>query len=149
MTTAMVVHQLPGRIRLRIPAKRQDRGYFSMLSEHMEAIEGVRALRINPSTGSVTVQYDGDLDLLLQRMQERMPHLVVEKSRPANSDSSYSIRRPFTLVSGRRLSPMLMMGTALAAVGIVQTLRGKIAVPSITAFWYAFEAFRQSKNGGT
>jgi hypothetical protein len=39
---------------------------------------------------------------------------------------------------------MFMAGTALTVVGLVQTFRGKIIVPSITAFWYALEAFRTS-----
>jgi len=54
--------------------------------------------------------------------------------------------RPFRLVSGREINPMFMVGSALAIVGLVQTFRGKIVVPSVTAFWYALEAFRASAN---
>lgn len=143
MTTAAIVHQIPGRIRMRIVARRGNAVYFSKLSEHLAEIEGVYSSRVNPSTGSVVLQYDGDTEQLLQQMQERIPNFVIKKNHRVKNGSPVDIRS-FRLVSGRRISPMFMVGTALAAVGMVQTFRGKITVPSITAFWYALDAYRQS-----
>lgn len=151
MTTAKIVHRIPGRIRMRISDKRSDAPYFASLSEHLVGIQGVRAARANASTRSVVVHYDGDLDLLLQRMQEQISGFVIEKEhRIKHSLSIGSLgTQPYRLVSGRQLTPMFMLGTAFTAVGVIQTFRGKIAVPSITALWYALESFRQSVKRGS
>lgn len=143
MTTFTIVHQIPGRIRMRVPDKRNDAAYFSRLSESLAGIEGVRSSQVTPRTGSVVLHYDGDAGLLLERMREQIPRLVIENYHRVKNSSLIGTR-PFRIVSGRQLSPMFMLGTALAAVGMLQTFRGKIAVPSITAFWYALDSFRQS-----
>ena len=143
MTTFTIVHQLPGRIRMRVSAKRNDAVYLSRLSECLTCIAGVRGSQVNAATGSVVVHYDGDPGLLLERMREQIPHLVIENNYRIKNNSPSGIR-PFRIIRGRQLSPMLLLGSALAAVGVMQTFRGKIAVPSITAFWYALDSFRQS-----
>jgi len=143
MTTFTIVHQLPGRIRMRVSAKRNDAAYFARLSEYLAGLAGVRASQVNAATGSVVVHYDGDADLLLARMREQIPHLVIENDHRSKNNSPIGTR-PFRIVSGRQLSPMWMLGAVLSAVGVMQTFRGKIAVPSITAFWYALDSFRQS-----
>jgi len=132
---------------MRVAAKRHNADYFSRLSERLDKIAGVRASQVTPSTGSVVVHYEGDADLLLERMREQIPRLVIENYHRDKSNPLVGAR-PFRIVSGRQLSPMFMLGTALAAVGVIQTFRGKVAVPSITAFWYALDAFRQSGKRG-
>lgn len=143
MTTAIIAHQIPGRLRIRIPEHRGNTAYFSTLSEQLAEIEDVLSSRTNPSTGSILIQYSGDTEQLVQHLEERIPDLLIEQNHRIKSSSPIGMQ-PFRLVSGRRISPMFMLGTALAAIGIIQTVKGKVAVPSITAFWYAIEAFRQS-----
>lgn len=144
MTTASIVHQLPGRLRMRIVAQRGNTDYFSKLSEKLAEIEDILSLQVNPFTGSVVLRYDGAAEQLLQRIQERIPNFAIEINHRIKDSNHLVNIRPFKLVSGRHISPMFMLGTALTAVGIIQGVRGKIAVPSITAFWYALDAFRQS-----
>jgi hypothetical protein len=55
---------------------------------------------------------------------------------------------PFRLVSGRELNPMQMAGVLFGALGVAQALRGKIAVPALSAFWYAVNAFRLGREVG-
>jgi neutral trehalase len=144
MTTAMLVHAIPGRMRMRIPAKRGNASFFSNLSDALHRIEIIHAVHANPSTGSVVVQHSENMYSLLQQIQEQVPSLVIENNQAKKGGTPLKVR-PFRVVTGRKLSPMFMVGTALTALGLVQTVRGNIAVPSITAFWYAFETFRQSR----
>ena len=56
---AYTVHQVPGRMRLRVPARRGDRAYFANVAQVLVAVPDVRSVRVNPSTGSVLVRHAG------------------------------------------------------------------------------------------
>lgn len=151
---AAIVHQLPGRIRLRVHEKRGDTGYFSMLSEQVSHLRGVDHVKVNPSTGSIVIEFSGTAENLIQQLQ--FHHLSVENQYKANNadhrpakplpgNGSAAGDTPFHIVSNRDVNPMFMLGTLLAVVGIVQTARGKILVPSLSVLWYAMEAFRKSR----
>jgi hypothetical protein len=43
---------------------------------------------------------------------------------------------------------MFVLGSAMLALGAVQLVRRRVAVPSITAFWYGIDALRHSRNKG-
>lgn len=142
MIEAVIVHQIPGRLRLRIPPMRGDAGYFSVLSDKLDTIEGVELVKVNPASASVVVQYAGEPQTLLERMRELDLDPRIEDD--TGGAALISGIEPIRLISGRDINPMVMLGSALTVIGLVQTFRGKIVVPSITAFWYALEAFRNS-----
>lgn len=145
---AEIAHALPGRIRLRLREKRGDAAYFASLSEEMSNCEGVELVKANAATGSILIEFSGRTeDLAVQLGQHGVSLLPPTASGaeqrpqpfPGNGNAT-----PFHLVSNREINSMFMLGTALAVVGIVQTLRGKILAPSLSVLWYAMEAFRQS-----
>lgn len=142
MIDAVIIHQIPGRMRLRIPAMRGNAGYFSALSDKLENIEGVAKVKVNPTSTSVVVEYAGEAQALLEQMREFDLDLKIEDH--AGEVPPHSGIQPIRLISGRDINPMFMLGTALTVVGLVQTFRGQIVVPSITVFWYALEAFRNA-----
>ena len=53
MVSAFVVHELFGRLRLRIPEKRKDGAYFAELAERLSECPGVTRVESNALTGSV------------------------------------------------------------------------------------------------
>lgn len=55
-----VVHELNGRIRLRAPVLGNPALDTSMVESHLEAVPGVRAVRINQVANSLVVEYDPD-----------------------------------------------------------------------------------------
>jgi hypothetical protein len=142
MTGALIVHQLPGRMRIRIPAMRGNPEYFSDLASKLGNMAGIAAVKANPATGSIVMQFSGNPESILEHLRELDLDPAI-KHHDSDAASGSAIR-PFRLVTGRDINPMFMAGLALAMVGLVQTYRGKVAVPSITAFWYAVEAFRAS-----
>jgi hypothetical protein len=146
MTDAVIVHQLPGRIRLRIPAMRGDANYFSALATSLGHAPNVQQVKTNPATASVVVQFEGDAERILEQMHELGLEPEIRKS--MNEITKRTGIGPVRLVSGRDINPMFMAGSALALLGLVQTFRGKIVVPSVTAFWYTLEAFRASGRRG-
>lgn len=142
MIDAVIVHQIPGRMRLRIPAMRGDSGYFSALSDKLENIEGVAMVKVNPASASIVLGYAGEAQMLLEKMRELELDPRIEEH--VGDAPRHSGIQPVRLISGRDINPMFMLGTALTVVGLVQTFRGQIVVPSVTVFWYALEAFRNA-----
>lgn len=146
---AVIVHRLPGRIRLRLQDRRGDTDYFSTLSEEISGMPGIAEVKVNPLTGSVVIIYSGTTEDLLQRLEDKHisianRHEPADKHRHASpADGRHA--PPFLLVSNRDINPMFILGTLLAAIGVVQAFRGKILVPSLTALWYATEAFQRSR----
>lgn len=144
MARAVVVHQIPGRARFVVREKRGDADYFSRLSEEVSRFDNVHRAKVNPATGSVTLEFSGGLQDIAQHAQMRQLFTVEQDDLVDRPLSSGAAPRNINLVSGREIGPMFMTGTALTLLGIVQTIRGQIAVPAIASFWYAVEAFRQS-----
>jgi hypothetical protein len=55
---AHIAHHIPGRLRLRIPAARDNPRLLRDIKEFVAPIAGVRQVDTNPRTGSVLVHYD-------------------------------------------------------------------------------------------
>jgi hypothetical protein len=63
---AFVSHQMPGRVRLRVPTMRHQKDYFARMREQLASIPGLRRLTTNTATASVLIEYVGDLEALDQ-----------------------------------------------------------------------------------
>jgi cation transport ATPase len=146
-TSAVLVHQVPGRIRLRVEDMRGDADYFSALSKGFSGLDVVQHVKVNPSTASIVIEFSDSLENLARKMRQHgmvienqhMEHSERPRRPPRNADMA-----PLNLVSGRNINAMFMLSALMVAVGLVQTYRGRIFVPAISAFWYAMNAFRES-----
>jgi hypothetical protein len=146
---AVIVHQIPGRIRIRIPEKRGDSAYFLELSEKLAGIDNVQNVKTNAATGSVVIEFSSSLDTVIEKLRLLDLDVDMQQSLPEKQPVSMPrdrVMKPLNIVSGREINSMFMMGSLLTVIGLAQTFRGKILAPALTAFWYAMEAFRQSRN---
>ncbi len=137
-------------MRIDLPAKRGDTAYFSTLSQKMASLDEVLGVRTNPITGSLIVEYDGPFDALLRHMDDMAVDILTQPAAAGTSASGGSAVAgasplPYRLVSGRQVHPMLLVGLAFGALGLVQMARGQVLVPALSAFWYAARAFRLAK----
>jgi hypothetical protein len=147
---ARIVHQLRGRLRLRIKDRRQDPDYFTDLSSRMEALQGVEAVSANPTTGSVLLLHP---DCPYERLQPQLTALelfeLVEVPPPARS----ALSPVFEGVA--RINEGLAAGTSgnydlrtLAVLGLLgvavhQLYRGNIVGPAIPMLISALDLARQ------
>lgn len=53
-----IVHFLPGRVRLKVAAAKNNPVYAGSVRQAFLAIPGIRSLEVNTVTGSVLIQYD-------------------------------------------------------------------------------------------
>lgn len=150
-TTAAIVHQLPGRVRLRLNERRGDAGYFSALAEDVSRLDGVDRVKVNAATASMVIEYSDTAEGLMQALRqhalsiERPPETAVPSSRGGTVAPGRRDAAPFHIVSNRGIDPMFMLGTLCVAVGAVQVFRGRIMVPAVAFLWYAMDAFQRSR----
>jgi hypothetical protein len=146
--TAVVVHRLPHRIRLRLPEKRHDASFFSALISKVQEINGVTSTKANPATGSLLLEFSCSTDELVDRLREHDVSVVLQTIQRGATPRTGSVelhrQLPIPIVTGRNINPMFMAGAAFALIGAIQAIRGRILIPSATALWYASEAFLRS-----
>src|SRR5437879_2986087 len=68
---ANVEHQLPGRVRLRVPSRQRDAPFFATIEVQLRTAAPVHRVRANPHTASVVIEYDGDLEAVVTFARER------------------------------------------------------------------------------
>jgi len=68
---ARVVHQIPGRARLRAAGIKGDRAALSGLQSALEDAPGVKNVQVNPTTGSFIVEHEGKLADVLHAVEAR------------------------------------------------------------------------------
>lgn len=141
---AHVAHAVPGRVRIRIPSKRGDTEYFAKLQERLETFPAIIALRVNPKTGSVLIEYD---DTSLAQLKES----TIESSLFSLEELDYEPKAVwqrassgFEVMDSRikkltrgdiDLRSVLFIG--LVTMGIRQLTKGQVMGPAMTLFWQA------------
>jgi Heavy metal associated domain 2 len=55
-----IAHQVPGRVRMKIPAGKNNAELLKQIGEVFGAIPGIEEVEVNPTTGSVVLRYDTD-----------------------------------------------------------------------------------------
>jgi hypothetical protein len=70
-----IAHQVPGRVRLKIPSAKGNTELLRQISETFGVIPGIEQIAINPTTGSVVLHYDVDRHEEFRGQFRAMPHL--------------------------------------------------------------------------
>lgn len=65
---AFAVHRTRERVRLRVPERRGDSGFFDAVQRAIASAPGVRDVRVDARTGSVLVRHGGDLERLAEHV---------------------------------------------------------------------------------
>lgn len=150
---AWVCHYASGRLRVKISEKRRDEAFFARLRERLSAWDSIKRVEVNPLTASVLVEFTSlfelfaenamknnlfevDLDALSALGEE--PKALTEHAAEAFSKADESIRR-WTAGAADLRSAVFMF---LVGAGLMQALRGNVAAPAATLFWYAGDMLR-------
>lgn len=152
-TKAHVVHHIPGRVRLRVPSRRRQPAFFHDVKKRLEGLDSVSSVSVNPTSGSVLIRYQGQIEQVLAQaatvglvelleVTTDLPFLepIAEQliSRLGDIDQTISKRTQGAL-DGRSA---LLAGFLVAA--IVQAFRGSLLGPAIPLLWYATQAMGSS-----
>jgi hypothetical protein len=147
---AQIVHQLRGRLRLKIREKRQDPEYFTNLCSRIEALGEVMEVSANPTTGSVLLLHP---ELPYERLEPQLAALELFEIVAAPPPRQSALIPVFDGVA--RLDKGLSTGTSgnfdlrtLAVIGLLgvavhQLYRGNIVGPAIPMLMSALDLARQ------
>ncbi|MDD3652486.1 hypothetical protein [Immundisolibacter sp.] len=144
---ALIEHASPGRLRLRVASRRGQADYFETVRSHLAAEPAVRAVQVDPRTGSVLLLLHAPTDTaaLLRRAAQHGLFTVVA---PPSAQDSPELPAPLRAL-GRLAEPGTAGGGLLAltllAGAAVQGWRGQVAAPAITLTWYALQLLRGGK----
>lgn len=70
LPVAYIVHQIQGRMRIRIPSKRRDQGYLDAVAQKLRECEGIRSLETNALTGSILITHNLDSDTITAYLEQ-------------------------------------------------------------------------------
>ena len=152
MATAYVVHEIRGRLRLRVPEHRNDESFFEDLAKRLEQTASIDSVRCDALTGSVLIRHEMSLDELRATL-EQDPFLSIAEAPPRAAryglsaisgtiDQADSALRRLTS-GGTDLKALLFV--VFIAMTIRQVMRGQIMVPAVSLLWYAFELVLHSR----
>jgi hypothetical protein len=152
---AHVTHRVPHRLRLKIPAKRRDTGYFDAIAQHFSSMNGLESVEANPLTATLLITHDLDIDTFLLEAQEK-GFFSLQRTSPPEMNIHKVVTGHFSdidnQIKGFTKGSLNVGGAAflaLVGVGLYQISRGNFAAPAwYTAFWYAMNIFLKSKGNG-
>jgi hypothetical protein len=156
MVSAFVVHELSGRLRLRIPEKRKDTTYFAVLAERLSECPGVIRVESNALTGSVLLLHAAQTSAMdVVRYAEQVALFSVKRlsSTPARTlgqeaaEGLDAFGRSLTSVSGGRVDLQSVFFLLLLGLAVFQAKRGLVLPPAVSLFWEAIRVVGADKIG--
>lgn len=154
---AYVKHQLPGRVRLKIPQKRGDFGYFDRMAELLADCATITQLQLNPPAASLLICHAPDrnfstiaefaqtqgLFFVTEQQPEAMlliPPLPIAKLASAGLNR---IDESLLEVSQGRLDGRTLLIMALIGLSVRQMSRGNMMGAASSLIWYAFRLLKE------
>src|SRR5262249_21930763 len=134
---ASIEHQLPGRVRLRVPSKRGDVPFFEKVVRELSEHPSMRELTASSLTGSITLHYCEPLQPITtaaadQRLFET--GRLEPRSDGSKSNHAYGLRKGSGLAGG--------IAAGLSGLGLFQVAQGNVLGSAVENLWHAFGAQR-------
>lgn len=133
-TAARLTHDVPGRLRYRIAARRGDPEFFTRIGAELLKCEMVQTVEINPLTGSVLVIHGAETAAITRYAEQ---HGLFRLGGGDNSDAGRG--DPFDPPADKPAADVLsLLPPLFIGLGLYQLLQGNVLAPAVTLFWYAF-----------
>lgn len=146
---AVIVHRLPGRLRLRLTELKNDPQALAAVAAGLEAIPGMQAVEANALTGSLLLRYAGPEAAILQAAAREGGFRLVRTTEEAIPDlrgrldeGMRNLSRGLQTVTGGEvdLNGLLVVGLTLLAIH--QAIEGNVMAPAAALLWNAYQAAR-------
>jgi hypothetical protein len=132
---AHIEHQLPGRVRLRVPSKRGDVSYFERAVKELSRHPAVWELIASPLTGTITLQYSEPLQAIVDAAAKL---ILFEMGAPKPGVRAGESKRAVRLTRNAGLAGHVAVG--LSGLSLFQVGRGNVVGNAVENFWLAFNA---------
>jgi hypothetical protein len=157
---ADIVHATPTRTRLRLQPRDRGKGGLARIRAVMEKQPGVKAVRVNESTGSVVVEHDrgaasgggfaaalGDVGIILHGLEEGDVGAPGEHSEAAETveNAMRDLNRRVALATGGRVDLKVLLPAGLIGAGIWRVALDPAAlfmeIPTYVLFWFGIDLY--------
>lgn len=152
LPVARCVHRLPTRARIRIPSRKRDAGFFSVLRERLNRCGQVTGVETNYLTGSALIFFSGDFASIARFAEKEGIFRLADKKHNPNSVTHATVATYKRLdsqvkrLTGGEIDLPGATWLALVGAGVYQIVRGKFTAPAwYTAFWYGLNIFLKAK----
>lgn len=146
---AFVAHMTAGRLRLRIPERRNDDAFFVAVRQRVSEWPGIDEVRVNPLTASVLVFFgDAAVALAYARQSDLFEIRKAEPARPAVllADGAYHKARSLNSRIRRLTGGVVDLGSlmllALLLAAIYEIYRGNFRTSAFSLLWHAGSLLR-------
>lgn len=156
LSDAYITHATPERVRIKIPDRKGDSAYFSLLKEKLAGLSelpGIQRVEVNPLTGSLLIIHTLDLqalDLEMIAQYSAFNNLFRLKVSPPDHTSA-----PEKLKQSRRenngkaggftggeIDTTVLAILGLLGIAVIQLKRGNIMIPAVSALWYVYSLMK-------
>jgi len=140
---AELVHQIQGRLRVRIPGQRRNSEYFAKIRKCLAKLEGVQSVETNYLSGSVLVLHQSSPRAIQDYAEEKGLFQVRRSNSPVVALSqriASGLRQVEGRVNAFTQGEVDMTGLAflgLAVAGGYQILKKNVWPAGVTLLWYA------------
>ena len=134
---AYIEHQLPGRMRLRIPSRRGEVPFFESIVQKLSKHPAIRELNASPLTGSITLQYLEPLQAITATAADQRLFEICRLEPKTNASES---KRAARLSDGPELATAVASG--LSGLSLFQIAQGNVLGSATENLWHAFGAHR-------
>jgi hypothetical protein len=141
MPIAYVEHQIPGRLRLRIPERRGDVAFFQRLVGVLSEVPDVTELDGSPLTGSVRIRYSGTAEAIAAAAAKE--GLFEIRKRDGEAQPKKRPKEPASPGAPHADAGMLdSIATGLSGLALFQVTQGQVTGSAAENFWNAYGAQR-------
>lgn len=125
---AIIVSAVAGRMRLRLPAHRDDAAFFALLAQRALMLPGVVGAAANPMTAGLLLRFGGAAEAVLAAAAREGIFRAAAQA-PATRMPSAAQLAPFG-------------AAAFGVLAALQAARGAVLPPAVTLLWYAGSVLR-------
>jgi len=123
-------------MRLRVRVHLGDTAFFDRVAASLTHEPGIRAVRVNPHTASILVEYDGDEAAILAGAKTQR---LFETAAPVLGGASAAFGAIPPSSSGAiTLSKLDLAAAGLTTAGVLQLLRGQVVGSASENLWNAY-----------
>jgi hypothetical protein len=148
LPAAEIVHQVPGRTRLRIAEKRGDRAYFSGTKRALEACPSVRHVSGSSLTGSLLLIHEGALDAVAHFARAQGIFDVGAPPLPETfatiAEGARSMEKRIRSRTNEQWGTAGVTFYALLGAGLWQAIQGRVLPPTVTLLFQALNVYKQA-----
>lgn len=156
---AFIKHQMPGRVRLKIPSKRGDEQYFEELAETFAECEAIGQLQLNPPTASLLIQHGiapfdeiakfaANAGLFTIAMGQEAELMATETSSIASLTSSAAayLDHKMADLSAGKVDVRSLLFLSFVGMAVVEAKKGHIMAPASTFLWRALQLLNKKND---